>query len=158
MIETSSRYATQRGLTLIELVIAMVVVSIALAGVLLVMNFTTRHSADPMLTQQAVAIAEAYLEEITLKPYLDPDTGALCPAPEANRKLYDNVCDYNGLSNSGARNQNDVAIVGLEHYTVNVAVAGSSFGAPAVNGLKISVSVTDPTGGSLSLTSYRTAD
>ena len=31
------------------------------------------RSADAMVLSQAVAIAEAYLEEITLKPFADPD-------------------------------------------------------------------------------------
>jgi len=52
------------GLTLIELVISIVVIAFAVTGILLVMNKTTAHSADPLIQDQAVAIGEAYLEEI----------------------------------------------------------------------------------------------
>ena len=56
----------KRGFTLVELIISMMVVAIALGGVLMVMNYTILHSADPMLEHQAVAIAESYLEEVLL--------------------------------------------------------------------------------------------
>ncbi len=152
-------FHNQHGVTLIELIVAIVVVSIALTGVLLVTSYTTRHSADPVLTHQAVAIAEAYMEEITLKNYLDPDTGTLCPAAEPSRVLYDNVCDYNNLSDSGAVDQNGNSIGGLSNYSVRVAVSNPEqpYG-PAgmtVNGLRIDVTVTDPAGESLTLAGYR---
>jgi MSHA pilin protein MshD len=65
----------QNGLTLIELVMFIVIVGVALAGILMVMNITIRHSADPMIRKQALAIAESLLEEIELQPftYCDPD-------------------------------------------------------------------------------------
>ncbi|MCE9569660.1 MAG: type II secretion system GspH family protein, partial [Rhodocyclales bacterium] len=39
----------QHGLTLIELIVFIVIVSVALAGVLSVLNLTARSSADPMI-------------------------------------------------------------------------------------------------------------
>ena len=39
----------QRGLTLVELVMFVVIVSVAAAGILLVMNVTVQASADPMV-------------------------------------------------------------------------------------------------------------
>lgn len=101
----------QSGLTMIELVVFIVVVSIAVIGVLSVLGLTTRHSADPLQRKQALAIAEALLEEIELAhmTYCDPadanvDTAANpagCASlpevvgPEAgNARPYDNVNDY----------------------------------------------------------------
>ncbi|SHJ78991.1 MSHA pilin protein MshD [Malonomonas rubra DSM 5091] len=147
----------QSGVTLIELIVAMIVISIAVGGVLLVMNYTTLHSADPVLRHQAIAIAEAYMEEITLKNYRDPDDGSLCPAAEASRSLYDNVCDYNGLNDSGARNQTGTAIATLASYSVSVTVGSLNYG-PAgsqVAGLQIDIIVTDPAGEDFTLTGYR---
>jgi MSHA pilin protein MshD len=65
----------QAGVSLIELIMFMVIVSVGLAGILSVMNLTVRNSADPMVRKQAIAIAEALLEEIELQPftYCDPD-------------------------------------------------------------------------------------
>ena len=146
-----------QGFTLIELIVAMVVISVALVGVMSVINYTTLHSADPVLRHQAIAIAEAYMEEVTLKSYLDPDDDALCPAKEGARSLYDNVCDYNGLNNNGVVDQNGAAIAGLGSYTVGVTVKNANYGpgGSVVAGLKIDVTVTDPAGESLVLTGYR---
>ncbi|MDX2477232.1 MAG: prepilin-type N-terminal cleavage/methylation domain-containing protein [Gammaproteobacteria bacterium] len=152
-----THFKNNRGFTLIELIVAMVVISVALAGVMSVINYTTLHSADPVLRHQAIATAEAYMEEITLKDYTDPDDGAECPVSEASRDLYDNVCDYNGLSDSGAVDQNGNAISGLENYSVNVSVAPDTYGPSGATtaGLKIDVTVVDPGGESLTLTGYR---
>ena len=75
----------QRGLSLVELIIFMVVVGIALAGVLLVMNQTILHSSDPLVRKQVLAIAEALLEEVELMPftYCDPDDANVTTAKAA---------------------------------------------------------------------------
>ena len=57
---------TARGFSFIELIIFIVIISIAVAGILMVMNYTTAHSADAQLRKQALAIAESLLEEIEL--------------------------------------------------------------------------------------------
>ena len=149
------------GLTLIELVISIVVVSIALTGTLLAMNATTVRSADPMLQHQASAVAEAYLEEVLLKDYFDPDDGLVCPAAEAARSLYDNVCDYAGLDDAGARAQGGVPVAGLGDYRVRVAVdvAASLNGlVGSADVLRVDVRGTHPTGVDLTLSGYRTRD
>ena len=149
------RINNQRGLTLVELVVAIVVVSVAVGGVLMVMNYTVLHSADPVLRHQAIAIAEAYMEEITLKAYLDPDDGTLCPANEGSRNQFDNVCDYNGLADTGAVDQDGNSIGNLGNYDVAVTVVADTFGSPSANGLRIDVTVTDPANETISLTGYR---
>jgi MSHA pilin protein MshD len=112
----------QAGTTLIELVISIVIISIAVSAVLMALTMTIGSSADPMVRHQAIAIAEAYLEEITLKAFDDPDG----VDGEANRTLYDDVNDYNGLVDVGARDQFNAALAGLDDYTVTVAVTASS--------------------------------
>ncbi len=64
----------QSGISLIELIIFIVIVSIGVAGILSVMNVTSRHSADPLVRKQAIAAAESLLEEVFLHPftYCDP--------------------------------------------------------------------------------------
>ena len=51
------------------------IVSVALAGILLVMRVTGKASADPLSHKQALAIAESMLEEVELMPFTfcDPD-------------------------------------------------------------------------------------
>ena len=75
----------QRGISLIELIMFIVIVGVALAGILGVMNITTRDSAGPMIRKQSLAIAESLLEEVELMPftYCDPDdpTAATATSP-----------------------------------------------------------------------------
>lgn len=75
----------QQGLTLIELIVFIVIVSVALAGVLTVLTHTVRHSADPLIRKQALAIAEGILEEIMLQPFTwcDPDDRSATTATSA---------------------------------------------------------------------------
>ena len=75
----------QRGISLIELIMFIVIVSVALAGILLVMNVTTKGSADPLVHKQALAIAESLLEEVELMPftYCDPDDPTAATATSA---------------------------------------------------------------------------
>ena len=63
------------GLSLVELIVFIVIVSASVAGIIGVITVTTRSSADPMIHKQALAIAEAMLEEVQLQPftYCDPD-------------------------------------------------------------------------------------
>lgn len=128
--------APQRGFNLIELIISIVIISIACTGVLLVYAQTVRFSADPMIQAQALAIAEAYLDEILARPVDDPSGGETGgseegnPSLAANRPLLDDVKDYNGLSNSPPQDQfGNVADFApadgtpdLAGYTVNVTV------------------------------------
>mgnify|MGYP000892646457 CR=1 FL=1 len=75
----------QRGLTIIELIVFIVVVSVGIAGIMSVFNLTVRHSADPLVRKQAIAIAEALMEEVALQPftYCDPSDDHLTTATSA---------------------------------------------------------------------------
>lgn len=80
----STRHS-QHGVSLIELIMFIVIVSVAVAGILLVMNVTTKSSADPLIHKQSLAIAESLLEEIELMPftYCDPDDANAASAASA---------------------------------------------------------------------------
>ena len=142
----------QAGTTLIELVISIVIVSIAISAVLMVMSMTVGYSADPMIRYQAVAIAEAYLEEISLKAFADPGGGD----GEASRDLYDDVDDYHGLVDVGARNQFDAALPGLGNYTVSVTVTQSALPSIAASdNYLINVTITHAANINFTLSAYR---
>ena len=77
----------QSGISLIELIIFIIIVSVCLVGVLSVMNTTTRNSADTLIRKQIAAIAESLLEEVTLQPftYCDPaDANAVTASSSAD--------------------------------------------------------------------------
>ena len=71
----SIREATQRGITLIEQIVFIVIVSVGVVGLISVMNPMIRNSGDPMVTKQFVAIAESLLNEVLHQPFTwcDPD-------------------------------------------------------------------------------------
>ncbi len=144
----------QRGVTLIELIISIVILSVASTGILMVITQAASSSADPMLREQAVAIAQAYMEEILLQPLSDPD-GA---SGESARALFDDVWDYDGLNDStGAIDQNGDAVIGLEGYNINVDVEDSGIqlgGSPATR-IEVSVSHDGHGGIVIPLSAYR---
>ena len=148
-----------RGFTLIEWVVALVVISVGVTAFLTLFLNVTQHSADPMNQQQAHAIAQAYMEEVLAQPFCDPDFSTTCPASctsatacatcniaEGARSNYDAVCDYNGLSDAtGARDFNGGLIGGLGDYNVGVAVDDSAVtlsGLSSASGQLVEVTVT----------------
>ena len=120
----------QRGLSLVEQIVFIVVVGVAVAGVLAALTVATRGSTDPMTQKQALAIAEAMLEEVQLQSftYCDPDdtqaatalsatvgptgcnatveaVGPEAAGPETRYSTtapFDNVNDYHGFDSSTA--------------------------------------------------------
>jgi len=143
----------QSGGTLIELVIAIVIISISVSAILMALSTSLAQSADPMIRHQAVSIAEAYLEEIALKPFADPDG----VDGEASRDLFDDVDDYNGLVDAGARDQFNVALADLDDYTVTVAVTASGAlpGIASTDLFLISVTITHAAQIDFTLSTYR---
>lgn len=72
---SSMSLSRHRGVSLIELVVFIVVVGIAMAGIFGAFNVMTAGSIDPQLRKQVLAVAESLLEEVALMPftYCDPD-------------------------------------------------------------------------------------
>jgi MSHA pilin protein MshD len=130
------------GVTLVELVVALVIMGVALAGMVGVYTATTRASVDPLIVQQMQAIADNMMEEILIKPFTPSD-----PAPPAGgaRINFDGVTDYNGYGTSGIQDVEGNAIPGLERYRVDVTVAksGALPNVPLADALLVTVTVTD---------------
>ena len=170
----------QAGATLIEVIVFVVVVSIAAAAVLGALQWAARASPDPMLRKQALAIAESLIEEISLQPFTwcDPTDANVATAtsamgcatlaeangPESGESRYsttrpfNNVNDYDGFSMAGIRNVLNDPVTGLEGFTATASVQPVTLSDAAGTGaaaLRISVSVTGPTNVSVSLETFR---
>jgi len=156
-----SRLSRQGGLSLIELVVFIVIISVSIVGIFSVLNLATRTSADPVVRKQALAIAESLLEEIELMPFSFCEssdanaataTGAFVGAggcattveaigPEASETRYssttpfDNVNDYHGFTmNSGTGGIMDItntALPALNSYSASVTVVQEALGSIA---------------------------
>lgn len=167
----------QRGLTLIELIIFVVIVSVALAGVLTVLNLTVKNSADPLIRKQMLAIAEALMEEVQSLPFTwcDPDDPASATATAAadcavaeglgtetvsgntdtrpsNTYPFDNVSDYHNLA--ATTNISGTAMPAGYSASVSISEAGLN-GIATTEALRIAITVSRGSE-SLVLEGYRT--
>lgn len=59
----------EHGVTLVEMVIFIAIVSIAIAGTLVVFINTGKYSADPLIKIRTIELGQSFLEEILLKKY-----------------------------------------------------------------------------------------
>ncbi|MDH2919165.1 MAG: hypothetical protein PXX73_08230 [Sideroxydans sp.] len=153
-------FAAQHGASLIELIMFIVIVSVALAGILLVMNTTTKGSADPLIRKQALAAAYSMLEEIELQDF-NSAAGVTAAVTQANRAAaYHIIKDYQGFNTASVFALSDAAAATpvLPNYAVKVAVTNVALGAiPAASAVQIDVTVTSPSGEAITATAYRTA-
>lgn len=138
-----------RGMTLVEVVVATAVMSIAGAVLVGTLGYINHNSGAAMLQAQAQAVANAYLNEITAKNFADPDgVGAETP-----RCAFDDVDDYNGLDDAQAR---DCFGNVIGNFRVRVAVVNAALnGVPAAQSRRIDVTVDFGNGRQVMATGFR---
>jgi len=147
-------YGATRGFTLIELIVAITIVAIVATTILGAIAVIASRSADAMLQQQAIAIAQAYLDEIQQRWVVDPNGSP----PNTGRGSWDLVDQYNGLVDVGAKDQFGNSIAALAAYTVNVRVVQST-ALPGIAGIaarRIDITVSRSPNVSVTLSGYRT--
>lgn len=154
----SDRPGRQRGISLVELIVFMVIVGIAVAGILQVFNIASRRSAEPLRRKQALMLAEGFLEEVQLAKfsYCDANDSANagtaastagCTAglgegwgPEAgNTRPFDNVNDYVPAANTsvgafdvgGVLSDANGEAVPVAGYTVKLTISPAALGPAA---------------------------
>jgi MSHA pilin protein MshD len=135
----SSKWA--RGFTMVEMIIAIVIISVGLAGVLTVLSRTSMFSAEPMATKQMAAIADGMLEEVLQKPFSgDGPT----PYTGCDRSGFNEVSDYNNYTNKPVCDI--TGNPGPAGYTVSVSVTNGTGailtgGIPAGDTYQVTVTV-----------------
>jgi len=144
---------TIAGFTLVEMVMAIVIIGVGLAGVLTAFNVNVRNSADPLIRKQMLSIAEEMLEEVQLKPFTvigapPVNASVACGTAGAVRTAFDDVRDYAGYATTGICDIDGSTIVGLEDYDVTIGIndaATLTDGITAVAGgstIRVEVTVT----------------
>ncbi len=101
---TGFRKKTRRGFTLVESMIASVVLAAAVVGIASLLTASAHQAMSHEETAMATALGRQLLEEIAAKPMMDPDDYTMTPGPESGemgRADFDNVDDYHGLSETG---------------------------------------------------------
>ncbi len=157
----------QKGATLVELIMTIVIISVAIAGVVGAFALITGRSADPLNQTRAVELAQLYMDEIITRKY-DHDapqggvprfSGSCSIATEegaGNRAQFNDVDDYNGLEDSppadaqGALNDYNGFIVKVE-----VSCDAAALGLPSGQAKRIDLTITAPVDQTFSFTAYK---
>lgn len=130
----------QGGVTLVELIAAIVILAIALVGITAAVSSAVSRSSDTMLEARAVALAQSYLDEILARRFdegsgergippctinssnpdhacstqLGPETGEPPSAPDYSRQHFNDVDDYHGLDEGFGQSRPLLDADGLE--------------------------------------------
>jgi MSHA pilin protein MshD len=159
--------ADHNGATLIELVMTIVIISVAIAGVVGAFALITGRSADPLNQTRAVELAQLYMDEIITRKYdhnapqggvprysgpcnISTEEGA------GNRGQFNDVDDYDGLSDSPPADAQS-PLSGYNGFTVEVNVSCDAAGVdlPAGQAKRIDLTITAPGDQTFSFTAYK---
>lgn len=147
-----------KGVTLIEMVVFIIVLSIGLTAMVAAMNNHLSNSVDPITNIRALECAQAKLDEISARKFDENSpTGGVpaCDSAEVGAAAclgivpdadFDDVGDYNGQVDNSDSN-----------CTVSVSVVngGGDLSLSAAQARRITVDVVSPGGGRATLSTYR---
>jgi MSHA pilin protein MshD len=168
----------QQGVTLVELVISIVIISIAMVAMMSSFSLSMSHSADPLWRNKALKLGQLYLDEILAKKYaeLSPigglpfvessDSGCANLGPDGTetRATYDDVDDYHGITDSVPTSLTAPLDSSYDDYRIDITVAcdGDDVGALAEAGGDdnshakiITVTVTPPNQSPITFAAYK---
>jgi MSHA pilin protein MshD len=142
-----NRINLYRGVTLLEMIVFIVVVSIALTVLTAVFNQSVVKSSEPLIRQRALNLAQAKMDEVMALKYdaMTPTGGVpACDSTGAPACNYSTDSDMNDVDDF--HNRSDVPYTGYQRL-VNVTRVGNS--------KRIQVRVTAPDSTSILLTAER---
>jgi len=166
----------QAGFTLVETIIVIVLVGVMMAGMTALFINNVGNSHRPYLRQKALAVSNAFIDEILRKQWneatplgggcVNTASGSCATGPAViaigtdgeSRATYDDIDDYHGLNQSPPQDSSGTDIPGYAGYTVNISVVqpGANWNAvPAADVRLITVSVTSSNNETLSVFAYR---
>jgi len=166
----------QQGATLVELVMTIVIISVAIAGAVGAFSLIAGRSADPLNQSRAVALSQLYMDEILARKFADgspvgggevnsvnADCGAAIGPDDVggvteSRDTYDDVDDYNKLSGVSPQNSEEDPLTGYSGFLVSVTVAcaGTEVGfADNYQAKRIDITITDPSANDYLFSAYR---
>jgi MSHA pilin protein MshD len=164
----------QQGVTLVELVISIVIISIAMVALMSSFSLSMSHSADPLWRNKALKLGQLYLDEILAKKYdelspigglpfvASPSCANLGPdgtAPnQETRTSYDDVDDYHGITDSVPLSLTEPLDSSYDDYRITITVVcdGTDVGASGNNHAKIiTVLVTPPNQSPIAFAGYK---
>ena len=116
------------GFTLIEAMIATVIIGVAVTSLLAVMASSTRANGEALLMTRGIFIAQQMRERLILLPYRDPQTGDTTFGPEESAtgyfSLFDDKDDFNGAAISPPMGASGTAMADFGSWRQLVIVNG----------------------------------
>lgn len=155
------RHKSQRGVTLIELIVFLVVSAVILVALAAVFQQTVTSVTEPANKNQLLQLAQSQLERVLARNYDEnsPPDGVPCGIgipcagigldsgeAQSNLLTLDDIDDFNGF--------NDQPLPGFQRR-VTVAYAGDNFAIDHTMAKRITVEVTASSGEQVSLSTYR---
>lgn len=134
---SSASKKSQGGVTLVELVISIIILSIAMVALMNAFSVNMQNSADPLWRNKTLKLAQLYLDEILAKNYdhntpvggmpvivapscvLGPDTVA---GTAETRENFNDVDDYHGINNEVPVSIISPLDISYNNYRVSVDV------------------------------------
>ncbi len=149
------RSVRHAGLTLMEVMFALLVLSFSVAALTQAIVSGQSHTYEAMHASRAISLAEAMIDEVLSKPYDDPDSDITAgpDTGETDRSLFDCSDDYDGYTEAvGAvldqtltaypeLYQNFGRSVTVDYVTESLPDLGGDH-----NGMSVTVTVTDSNG------------
>ncbi len=164
----------QQGATLVELVMTIVIIGIAIAGVVGAFSLITGRSADPLNQTRAVALAQLYMDEILARSYdesskvgggkvdaTDFDCAFLgAESAETTRDDYDDVDDYHAITNAIPEDGGGNPLPGYDNFRISITVscAGDDISEMSLansDAKRIDITITDPSNATYLFSAYR---
>lgn len=141
----SSPRSHTKGFTLIEVLIALLVVSFSLLAVVGALSASSIQSTRSLVMLQCEQLAHAYLADALALPYAD--VTAPIGKELVTRNLYDDVADYNGDVYAAITDRANGAVANFPGFTAGFTVTNTLVG-PANNvpAFEVVVTVNSPDG------------
>lgn len=154
-----------QGMSLVEMIITIVIVSVALVASLQAFSVLSGRSSDVMVQTRALDLAQLYIDEI-LSHRFDEATGVYgtptytgaCRITDdlESREDYDDVDDFNLISNETPALIDASLAADYAGYTVSVSVTcDDSIGVNTDGAKLIQVTITDPINNNSTFSVYK---
>ena len=154
--DAASTRRSRRGLTLIECVFALVILSLAVTAIAYAVTAGQMQSAHAFRQFQAAMLAEALMDEVLSKTYSAPGNGT-----QLSRTSYGSAGQYNGFNETAGNLKTAAGVLyptELQRFSRSVTVTSGSIAltglGSAAQGLNITVTVSDPGGAVSALTRF----
>lgn len=154
----------QSGVTLVELVITIVLISVAIAGVVGGFSLVVGRSSDTLFQSRTTAIGQAYLDEILSRRFdQETGTGGVPPYDDfcrvqpggGDRDTFEAVDDYDDIDGESPQLVSGAFGAEYSDYSVSVAINCDDSVGVGEDAKRIDVTVEPPQGPDMVFTAYK---